>query len=518
MSVNWKLKFEEEHKTAGAWQRTAQTWKDAARSAQSKNMKIGLLFGIPGGVAWLMIIVHFVVQYSIKRQQRSVEPAKKTQTVSEELGQPTSYAVRPSEYTPSHILACVKMENGGIRCSAVVISRGTKYAAILSAGHCVSGRIGGMATFINPDKSKFQAELVAVNFNLDLCLFKGPADKVLGHSWVPRKLPTNVSKWEAVGYTAGAGIKYKTVTPEQSNYRTPRYKVLSGNFGGGDSGGAIFADTGLIGIISNSENRHAGDVNCKSIGPGCPHSALVKWLESQEKNLTQCGPNGCPPGPYYNINRGQRPNWNPGNNIPIKIKDYGDDSWPDKDMTKALKWLLDQYNKNPQQPIKGEKGDKGSPGLNGLPGAPGKKGDKGDPGQDGKPGPQGAKGEKGDKGDRGEPGPPVNEQQVKKVAEGLVDQAISERLKEELDKLNKEFQRKLDNMTFTVVFEKGDDPDEVERRVNVKLVGGELRIPPISFRLRNVDTDGAQIGQPLTDVAPLGYPLKVKYIRSKKGQ
>lgn len=142
-----------------------------------------------------------------------------------------------SDVTPQHVLASVKMVNGGTRCSATVISQGRQGAAILSAAHCVAGHIGGEATFVNPNGSKFKATLVAFDRRLDLSLFRAewrillgaPMIDTLGQSWVPHEFPVKPSKYEAVGYTAGGAVQYKTCHPEEGGYH-----VDSGPFAGGD--------------------------------------------------------------------------------------------------------------------------------------------------------------------------------------------------------------------------------------------------------------------------------------------
>ena len=52
----------------------------------------------------------------------------------------------------------------------------------------------------------------------------------------------------------------------------------------------------------------------------------------------------------------------------------------------------------------------------------------------------------------------------------------------------------------------------------MRLDGGELRIPAMMLRIRNVDAAGKQIGNPLTDIAPLGKPLEFRFAPSVKAK
>lgn len=79
-------------------------------------------------------------------------------------------------------------------------------------------------------------------------------------------------------------------------------------------------------------------------------------------------------------------------------------------------------------------------------------------------------------------------------------------------KVSELIERALRQKSFRVVFEAGDESTEPERTVIVKLNGGELRIPATMMRIRNVNVAGQQVGPPLTDVAPLGQPLKFRFV------
>ena len=138
---------------------------------------------------------------------------------------------------------------------------------------------------------------------------------------------------------------------------------------------------------------------------------------------------------------------------------------------------FDEFSKQ-----KGPKGDKGPQGTQGLVGRAGEKG------SNGKDGTIGIKGADGIAGKDGRDGRDVDIEAIKLSV--------------------KEW---LDSAGFMVIFEAGDDESEVERQVEVKLNGGELRIPPMILRVRNVNREGNQVGNPLFDTAPLGFPLKLRF-------
>lgn len=74
-----------------------------------------------------------------------------------------------------------------------------------------------------------------------------------------------------------------------------------------------------------------------------------------------------------------------------------------------------------------------------------------------------------------------------------------------------QLERAIETAGITVIFEGGDDSGEEPRTVRVPL-GGKLTIPPQVIRIRTVDKHGHVIAPPVTDVAPLGVPLKVRNV------
>lgn len=371
--------------TIAQWKQTAQVWKNRCRRKERWLYVTGSVCAVS-----LLLLLSLLVNWvTLPAPQTTLKVELPKESVY-----PTGHPV--STVTPSHVLASVKMKNGGSRCSGTVVSRGVKYAAIVSAAHCVAGRIGGKATFVNADGSTFQAELIAFDRKADLSLFRGPADKVLGHSWIPRTMP-KASKWDAVGYTSGGAIQYKTIQPYRGHYY-----VRSGPFAGGDSGGGIFADGALVGVISASgdSDRFRNGVEVKKYNKylyaGCSHSALVAFITRHAGQLTQCGPNGCPPGRSYPYR--QSPNFNPNTpNIPIVLPRDNRRDVPDTEKTARIKALEDAIAGLRKQ-IDGIKVAPGIDGADGKPGPPGPAG------RDGAAGPAGPAGKDGRDGKDGKPG------------------------------------------------------------------------------------------------------------------
>lgn len=184
-----------------------------------------------------------------------------------------------AEITPSHLLASVKMVNGGNRCSGTVCYRDPDAAWIVSCAHCVSGKLGNSCYWYNGDGSWFMAELVAFDRELDLSLFRcDEPEKTLGVAWILDAPPAGEAvRYEACGYTGvdgtGRGPYYKTVTPVGDLH----FRVNSGPFGAGDSGGGIYGDGALIGVISCCGGPSSSSSNTKMY-PWCNHRQLREFV------------------------------------------------------------------------------------------------------------------------------------------------------------------------------------------------------------------------------------------------
>jgi hypothetical protein len=212
--------------------------------------------------------------------------------------------------TPSHILASVKMINGGNHCSGTVCYRDSQVAWIVSCAHCVSGKIGNSCYWYNGDGSWFLAELVAFDRQLDLSLFRcDEPEKTLGVAWILDESPAGDNvHYEACGYTGvdgtGKGPYYKSLTLLGDK----NFRVNSGPFGGGDSGGGIYADGSLIGVISCCEGPSSSSSNTHMY-PWCGPDELREFVGRH-----------CPPCPAaaQRTQYQQPPPWTPGPNFEFR--------------------------------------------------------------------------------------------------------------------------------------------------------------------------------------------------------
>lgn len=226
------------------------------------------------------------------------------------LPAPTAPARAGDEATPSHILASVKMINGGNHCSGTVCYRDSDAAWIVSCAHCVSGKIGNSCYWYNGDGSWFLAELVAFDRQLDLSLFRcDEPEKTLGVAWILDESPAGDDVlYEACGYTGvdgtGKGPYYKSLTLVGDK----NFQVNSGPFGGGDSGGGIYADGSLVGVISCCEGPSSSSRNTQMY-PWCGTDELREFVSQH-----------CPPCPAAAQRTAyeQPPPWTPGPNFEFR--------------------------------------------------------------------------------------------------------------------------------------------------------------------------------------------------------
>jgi hypothetical protein len=214
------------------------------------------------------------------------------------------------ETTPSYLLASVKMVNGGNRCSGTVCYRDANVAWIVSCAHCVSGNVGNACYWYNGDGSWFKAELVAFDRDHDLSLFRcDEPEKTLGVAWILDDPPAgNDVVYEACGYTGvdgtGRGPYYKSLTPQGDR----NFRVDSGPFGGGDSGGGIYADGCLIGVIACCEGPTSSSSNTKMY-PWCSHGELREFVR---QHSPPC------PAAVQRTQYEQPPPWEPGPNFEFR--------------------------------------------------------------------------------------------------------------------------------------------------------------------------------------------------------
>lgn len=260
--------------TIAEWKQCAQTYKNAYRKEQRKNT---LLWRWCVGVAVTAVVFLTAFQIAV------VGWCLSSPTVQVQYPATTEEPklVQKSGYTPNHLAACVRMQNGSNSCSGIVISKGTEYGYILSCGHCVAGHIGRGCYWYWADGVKFYATLIAYDHGKDLSLFKTESKNIRAYTYLHCNTPKG-GKWEAAGYTDGGGLKYKTINPcpKGSNH----YHITSGPFGGGDSGGPVYCNGGVASIIKACEKSNRRQDN-KIIYPSTDHETLVKWVAKKTKGL-----------------------------------------------------------------------------------------------------------------------------------------------------------------------------------------------------------------------------------------
>lgn len=140
-------------------------------------------------------------------------------------------------------------------CSGVIIAVDAQYAYGLSCEHCCRG-VGQPVTIWFRDRTTATGKWLIEDASSDLALFRVPRSAVLAVAPVAGENPTLDGRWSSAGYPNGA-FTQKTVRYADDHYlgnfgeRRWQFKLLSGTFGSGDSGGAVFHDGYTVGIQSH---------------------------------------------------------------------------------------------------------------------------------------------------------------------------------------------------------------------------------------------------------------------------
>jgi hypothetical protein len=219
----------------------------------------------------------------------------------------------------NHVLASVNIFNGAVQGSGVVISKGNKYAALLSAGHNFKGKAGGSVWVYYADGTYTKAALLAIDRQRDLALLRVDKDTILSHSYIPKKI--FVGDLCGVGYTEGQGPNYRKLTYNRAYYNTQDkymwdFSVTSGPFWDGDSGSGVFIDDACVGITSQRDAKVYTSSNSyyKKLY-ACSHDEILRFLKANSDRLDGCGDHHQKPP-----SRGGEeapPLWRPSPNVPI---------------------------------------------------------------------------------------------------------------------------------------------------------------------------------------------------------
>lgn len=230
--------------------------------------------------------------------------------------------------TPDRVLASVLILNSESQGSGTIISKGSKYSLILTTAHIFNGKAEGNFWIYFPDGSYSQANLIVVDKDRDLALGAVKSQDILTHSYVPPAIDKSIKNMIGVGYTGGKGPHVKDLYFVGSYYNslkkfTWEITVTEGPFWNGDSGGGVFVDQALIGVISQRDNmiRLADDVYAKKLY-AISHSEIVSFLQANPLDKLEYGDFTIPPP--QNKDNIVPPLWRPSPNIPIFIKSLRD--------------------------------------------------------------------------------------------------------------------------------------------------------------------------------------------------
>lgn len=306
--------------------------------------------------------------------------------------------------------ASMRVTNGNSSCSGTVFSVGSEHAAAIGAAHCFSGRLGGEFHVLIGGKTA-KATLVAIDKGKDLALWKLPAAAVTEVAELPDKQPEG--PMTAIGYPAGVATAHvKQLKFREQYQKGSRFdwqcEVLEGRFEGGDSGGGVFLDGKLAGVIHGKETRSV----CPGDGRQCRlvtylHCVCFRdmreFVDSHAALIADC-------------RDGQPPSFAGGTPPPANDQPY-DGKGPrpkDLDSDKAMAAEIDRLRKEvadcklqiancksqiEQQQAKasapGPSGERGAAGANGAPGPKGERGEAGEPGAPGQAGATGPRGPPG---------------------------------------------------------------------------------------------------------------------------
>lgn len=316
----------------------------------------------------------------------------------------------PKASTDPHILASVRMRNGGAQCSATVLGHPRyfrKYpkVALVTAAHCVAGTIGAECTFSNPDgETSFPATLVAYDRTMDAAIFEADSSKPLAAVLMadPEGYDQR-ARFSSCNYPAHsggpnyklvrfAGVAYRQGADLGNLFRIDDTSARNGGyFNSGGSGGGLFVQpAGSAEWFFCSATTHGGDG--RSIAtPKC--RKLFDWL--RRKIPGDCGPWGCRPPqttPPPNSppksppeNPEDKPDWfkpnvpilpNPPNDPPPVPKPI-EDKETEKQIEsrfERIESLIAILEKNqtaiPTEGPRGPEGPQGPPGADGKPAPP----------------------------------------------------------------------------------------------------------------------------------------------------
>ena len=222
-------------------------------------------------------------------------------------------------------------------CSGTLVSKGRMHAFGISAAHCAE--VGKTVSFRTSDGRTGRATWVAVDTSLDLALFRIETGLCLETANVGPAGPT----CEAHGLNGHKilkrkrkGVIYEKGTKRE--YTRDEYSVEKGKFDNGDSGGGVFFEGKLCGVISH------GDDDEELFSATCDQ--ILGFLADQKELVVKALPKGL-------------------------------NGWGDKDRTREIIELKKRVAALEDRLSAAVPGPPGVPGAAGPPGPPGPAGSNG---------------------------------------------------------------------------------------------------------------------------------------------
>lgn len=228
--------------------------------------------------------------------------------------------------TPNHVLASVILYNGDVQGSGTIISKGDKYALMISAGHNFNGSVGQDFWVYYVDGTYTKGTLLSIDKEKDLAICRVDVNTIISHSYIPSVYPKGASI-TSVGFTNGKGpifkkLKYKDQFRDvKRNCYVWKFSLQSGEYWDGDSGGGIFLDNALSAIATHRNYGQKQCINGKWIDQdvyATPYNEILAFLDSNKDKLADCGDWSVPPIVQAENSDGP-PLWQPTPNVPIHI-------------------------------------------------------------------------------------------------------------------------------------------------------------------------------------------------------
>lgn len=303
----WAIRLEAEQ--------AESTLKLAMSAKEAKlNSRFHIAVAVAAGIA-LMVASYWAGGFRAHR----AEPVQFTRFVE-------------SSSSPRCVLASVWF-NG---CSGTVISKGEKYARVISVAHGFAN-VGDVHWMFHPDGRAVWSKVESLDTAHDLAELICESKFVLGVAPVPEENGADVKiNYRICGYPDGVGPTLHSLKSEAAvttigdKWRWRFEHADNGNAWYGSSGCGVFGDDFLVGVESHiwqGDNGHT--FYCAA------HRDLKQFVETRKRK--DCGNGICPrqpreaapPAPGQGVdpapvkNPASAPNWKPS--VPVKVPPPADD-------------------------------------------------------------------------------------------------------------------------------------------------------------------------------------------------